>query len=551
MPPLRVLLVVLLGLACVSPVATVATAADDAELHTILSALASDDAAVRKAALVRLGASRDARLIPFLDDYSQGSAYRLVDRVVVAPIASDGADGTKVAILLDPLSRQPLGAEAVPLGELTVLEAGRRERVAARDATNRLRLYVPDRDARLSAVTRVGDGEDAGAAGVLADVLAVESDPAVRRAAAEGVHLLRLLDTDPEHAALRSASISALADLGSARSLPKLRAVLDTKPDAETAAVASAAIARIESWQSTLRAVGHVFSGLSLGSVLILISLGLAIIFGLMGVINMAHGELVMIGAYATFLTQKAFELWLPAAWSPAYFLVAIPIAFAAAAMVGWIIEQAVVRWLYGRPLETLLATYGVSLILSQLVRSIFGDNRAVNSPAWLQGGIEVANGLVLPYARLFILGFCAAAVIGLVLLIGRTRIGLLLRATTQNRPMAAALGVGTRRIDGFAFALGSGIAGMAGCALTLISNITPNMGQELVVDSFLVVVVGGVGKLVGVVIAGLGLGSLTKLFEPWTQAVWAKVLVLMTVIVFIQWRPSGFFPQKGRLSDA
>jgi len=551
MPPLRVLLVVLLGLACVSPVATVATAADDAELHTILSALASDDAAVRKAALVRLGASRDARLIPFLDDYSQGSAYRLVDRVVVAPIASDGADGTKVAILLDPLSRQPLGAEAVPLGELTVLEAGRRERVAARDATNRLRLYVPDRDARLSAVTRVGDGEDAGAAGVLADVLAVESDPAVRRAAAEGVHLLRLLDTDPEHAALRSASISALADLGSARSLPKLRAVLDTKPDAETAAVASAAIARIESWQSTLRAVGHVFSGLSLGSVLILISLGLAIIFGLMGVINMAHGELVMIGAYATFLTQKAFELWLPAAWSPAYFLVAIPIAFAAAAMVGWIIEQAVVRWLYGRPLETLLATYGVSLILSQLVRSIFGDNRAVNSPAWLQGGIEVANGLVLPYARLFILGFCAAAVIGLVLLIGRTRIGLLLRATTQNRPMAAALGVGTRRIDGFAFALGSGIAGMAGCALTLISNITPNMGQELVVDSFLVVVVGGVGKLAGVVIAGLGLGSLTKLFEPWTQAVWAKVLVLMTVIVFIQWRPSGFFPQKGRLSDA
>ena len=160
------------------------------------------------------------------------------------------------------------------------------------------------------------------------------------------------------------------------------------------------------------------------------------------------------------------------------------------------------------------------------------------------QGGVEVANGLVLPYARLFILGFCAAAVVGVVLLIGRTRIGLLLRATTQNRPMAAALGVGTRRIDGFAFALGSGIAGMAGCALTLISNITPNMGQELVVDSFLVVVVGGVGKLIGV-------GSLTKLFEPWTQGVWAKVLVLMTVIAFIQWRPSGFFPQKGRLSDA
>ena len=551
MPPLRVLLVVLLGLACVSPVATMATAADDAELHTILSTLASDDAAVRKDALVRLGASRDARLIPFLDDYSQGSAYRWKGRVVVAPVTSETADGAKVAILLDPLSRRPLGAEAVPFSELTALDAGRRERVAARDATNRLRLYGPDRDARLSAVTRVGDGDDANARSVLGDVLAVEGDPAVRRAAAEGVHLLTLLDASPEHAAQRRQSIATLGELGSARSLPKLRALLETKPDAETSVMASAAIARIESWQSTVRGVGHVFSGLSLGSVLILISLGLAIIFGLMGVINMAHGELVMIGAYATFLTQKAFELWLPAAWSPAYFLAAIPIAFATAAAVGWIIEQGVVRWLYGRPLETLLATYGVSLILSQLVRSIFGDNRAVNSPAWLQGGVEVANGLVLPYARLFILGFCATAVVGLVLLIGRTRIGLLLRATTQNRPMAAALGVGTRRIDGFAFALGSGIAGIAGCALTLISNITPNMGQELVVDSFLVVVVGGVGKLAGVVIAGLGLGSLTKLFEPWTQAVWAKVLVLMTVIAFIQWRPSGFFPQKGRLSDA
>ena len=548
MPPLRVLLVILLGLACCS---AVATAADDAELHTILSALASDDATMRKNTLVRLGASRDARLIPFLDDYSQGSAYRWGERVVVAPAPSEGANGAKLVVVLDPLTRLNLRAEAVHLAELVPLEAGRRERVAARDAMNRLRLFVPDRQARLSAVTRLGDGEDAGAMAVLVDVLAVESDVGVRRAASEGLHLLRLLDATPANASLRREAILALGEFGSARSLPKLRVVLDGRPDAETSAMASAAIGRIESWQATVRGVGHVFSGLSLGSVLILMSLGLAIIFGLMGVINMAHGELVMIGAYATFLTQKGFEVWLPEDLFPVYLLAAIPVAFAAAALVGWLIEQAVVRWLYGRPLETLLATYGVSMMLMQVVRSVFGNNRAVNSPAWLQGGVEVANGLVLPYARLFILGFCAAAVIGVVLLIGRTRIGLLLRATTQNRPMAAALGVGTRRIDGFAFALGSGIAGMAGCALTLISNITPNMGQELVVDSFLVVVVGGVGKLIGVVIAGLGVGSLTKLFEPWTQGVWAKVLVLMTVIAFIQWRPSGFFPQKGRLSDA
>jgi urea transport system permease protein len=548
MPPLRVLLVALIGLACC---AVHAPAADDAELHSILTTLASDDVAVRKEAIIRLGASRDARLLPFLADYARGSAYRWADRVVIAPEMVESLAGDKAARILDPLSRAQVGSGPVPASELTPLEAGRRERIAVRDATTRLRLFVPSRDDRLSAVTRLGDGEDASAAIALGGVLADERDPAVRRAAEEGLYLLRLLDADPAKTGWRREAIVALGALGSARSLPKLEAVLAGKPDAETAADATAAIARIQSWQSTVRGVGHAFSGLSLGSVLILMALGLAIIFGLMGVINMAHGELVMIGAYATFVTQKAFEIWLPGAWFPFYFLAAIPVSFAVAALVGWIIEQAVVRWLYGRPLETLLATYGVSLLLVQSVRTVFGDNCAVNSPAWLQGGVEVANGLVLPWARIFILGFCAAAVTGLVLLIGRTRIGLLLRATTQNRPMAAALGVGTRRIDGWAFALGSGIAGIAGCALTLISNITPNMGQELVVDSFLVVVVGGVGKLAGAVIAGLGLGSLTKLFEPWTQAVWAKVLVLFCVIAFIQWKPSGLFPQKGRMADA
>ena len=441
-----------------------------------------------------------------------------------------------------------LSAAHVPLADLTPLEVGRRERGAARDAGNHLRLFAPQRDARLTAVTRLGESGDASAMPLLSAIARDDADAGVRDAAEEGVLLLRLAGDDRGS---RGVAIAALGERGSARAAARLRALVESRPDADTAAAADAAIARIDQWQSAVRGVGHVFSGLSLGSILILMALGLAVVFGLMGVINMAHGELVMIGAYATFLTQKAFEAWLPAAWFPAYFVAAIPIAFLAAGAVGRLIELTVIRWLYGRPLETLLATYGVSLVLIQAVRTTFGDNCAVNSPAWLQGGVEVASGLVLPYARLFIIAFCALNVVGLVLLIGRTRLGLLLRATTQNRAMAGALGVKTRAIDGWAFTLGSGMAGMAGCALTLISNITPNMGQELVVDSFLVVVVGGVGKLAGVVIAGLGLGGATKLLEPWAEAVWAKVLVLLMVIAFIQWRPSGLFPQKGRLSDA
>ncbi len=523
-------------------------AADDAAIEGILSKLGDADAATRKSAIEQLGATRDSRLIDFLDDYAEGSAYRWNGRVVVAPDTVTGEDQIKRALPLDAVTRAALAEAPVALKDLAAFEVGRRERSAARDAGTLLRLFAPGREARLTAVTRLGDAGDATSSAILTEIARDDVDAAVRDAAEEGLLLLRLAGDD---AVSRRVAIAALGERGSARAAAKLRALVDSKPDAETTAAAHAAIARIDRWQSTVRGIGHVFNGLSLGSILILIALGLAVIFGLMGVINMAHGELVMIGAYATFATQKAFEAWLPTAWFPAYFIVAIPVAFIVAGGVGRLIEITVIRWLYGRPLETLLATYGVSLVLIQAVRTAFGNNCSVNSPAWLQGGVEVASGLVLPYARIFILVFCTLNVAGLVLLIGRTRLGLLLRATTQNRAMAGALGVKTRAIDGWAFTLGSGFAGMAGCALTLISNMPPNMGQDYIVDSFLVVVVGGVGKLAGVVIAGLGLGGATKLLEPWTEAVWAKVLVLLLVIAFIQWRPSGLFPQKGRMADA
>jgi len=295
---------------------------------------------------------------------------------------------------------------------------------------------------------------------------------------------------------------------------------------------------------------GYLFSGLSAGSILVLVALGLSIIFGVMGVINMAQGELVMIGAYATYVTQLAFQRWFPESAYDWYFLIAIPFSFIVAALVGMLIEVTVVRRLYGRPLDTLLATFGIGLILTQSIRMYFGDNIGIKAPSWLQKGWEVVPDIVLPYNRMFAIGFCAACVVLMYVIIGRTKLGLLLRATTQNRQMAGALGVPTKRVDMMTFALGAGLAGMAGCALTPIEGVTPNMGQNYIIDSFLVVVTGGVGKLAGAIWAGLGLGMINKLLEPIFQTVWAKVLVLGLVVAFLQKRPSGLFPAKGRLAD-
>ncbi len=259
----------------------------------------------------------------------------------------------------------------------------------------------------------------------------------------------------------------------------------------------------------------------------------------------------MMIGAYATFLTQKAFESWLPPGAFDWYFPAAMPCAFISAALVGYLMERLLIRHLYGRPLDSLLATWGVSIVLIQIIRRIFGDNNGVNSPSWLQGAVEPIQDVMLPYNRIFIIGFCVLCIILMYVIINKTKLGLLLRATTQNRNMAASLGVATRRIDGYTFALGAGLAGMAGCALTQVGGVTPDMGQNYIVDSFMTVVTGGVGKLAGAIWAGFGLGMINKFLEALYAAVWGKILILMFVVVFIQWRPSGLFPAKGRTADA
>jgi len=297
--------------------------------------------------------------------------------------------------------------------------------------------------------------------------------------------------------------------------------------------------------------VGVVFTGISLGSILLLVALGLAITYGLMGVINMAHGELMMIGAYATYLVQSLFRQHLPGVFD-AYVLAAIPASFLAAALVGAALERSVIRWLYGRPLETLLATWGIGLVLMQAVRSMFGaQNVPVENPTWLSGGIELLPNLVLPWNRIAIIVFAAIVLGGVALLIARTRLGLFVRGVTQNRRMASCVGVNTARVDTYAFALGAGIAGLAGCALSQIGNVGPDLGQGYIVDSFMVVVLGGVGQLAGTVIAGLGLGVVNKLLEGWAGAVLAKIMVLVLIVIFIQKRPQGLFAMKGRSAEA
>ncbi len=324
---------------------------------------------------------------------------------------------------------------------------------------------------------------------------------------------------------------------------------LESEKDEELRIEAQRSLREIESGLAWGERLGVVFTSVSLGSILLLAALGLAITYGLMGVINMAHGELIMIGAYATYVVQGLFRNTAFFDW---YLLVAIPIAFAVSALVGIAMERTVIRWLYGRPLETLLATWGISLILIQAVRTIFGaQNVQVENPAFMSGGFEVMTGVVLPWSRIVIIGFAAFVLVLIYFLLNRTRLGLFVRGVTQNREMASCVGVPTARVDMWAFGLGSGIAGLAGCALSQIGNVGPDLGQAYIVDSFMVVVLGGVGQLAGTVYAALGLGFANKLLEAWQGAVLAKIAVLIFIIVFIQKRPQGMFALKGRAAEA
>ncbi|GBF78331.1 branched-chain amino acid ABC transporter permease [Paenibacillus sp. 598K] len=295
----------------------------------------------------------------------------------------------------------------------------------------------------------------------------------------------------------------------------------------------------------------QLFNGVSMGSILLLIALGLAITFGLMNVINMAHGELIMIGAYATYITQNLFIDYMPASMFNWYFVLSIPVSFLVAFVIGWLLEAGLIRFLYGRPLDSLLATWGIALMLQQLARTIFGaPNVAVKSPTWLDGGYRLMDGVVLPYKRLFIIGLVIVTLVAMFLYIYRSHAGRRMRAVMQNRDMAACLGISTRRVDAMTFAIGSGVAGIAGCALTLMGPIGPSLGTYYIVDAFMVVVLGGVGKLLGTIVGAFGIGVTGTMFEFWTNASLGKVLVFLCIVAFLQWKPKGLVAMKTRSLD-
>lgn len=545
---LRVVLVTVL---CVMVAASVK--ADDDLLRSELYKIGAEDSDTRKTAVATLLLKRDSRIAEFLRHFQDGTLYVLNEEVYLCPNLQRGADGKRTAALLDPLTGEPVTTAGVQLvvseSELRNISPVRRERRTIRDAIVALELYSPNVALRTAAAKSCGDLGLPMFLGPLKDLAKTETVTTIRELARESELLIRFRADDAKD---RLEAARELGNLRSSRALPLLSAHLAKIADqhGEEQIIYEGAIAEIESYQSWVRGFDHLFGGISLGSILILMALGLSITFGLMGVINMAHGELMMIGAYATYEVQNIFVSHLPATAFDWYYIIALPAAFVCAAFAGFLIEILVVRHLYGRPLETLLATWGVGLVLIQFVRLIYGDNIGVNSPTWLRGGAEVVQDLVLPYNRCFVILLCGLCVFLTYTLLRRTTLGLMVRATTQNRQTASSLGVNTRRVDSCTFAFGAGLAGIAGCALTLIGGVTPDMGQNYIVDSFLVVVTGGVGELLGVLTAGLGMGLLTKTLEPFVESVWAKVLILACVILFIQWRPAGLFPPKGRLAD-
>ncbi|MGL6070004.1 urea ABC transporter permease subunit UrtB [Craterilacuibacter sp.] len=403
-----------------------------------------------------------------------------------------------------------------------------------------------DPTVRSRAVAAIRDAGNAALLPLLQRRQSLERDAQVSALLSEAEARLALVSNDQ---AVRLAAIATLGESKDAATLALLEP-LTRDADGTIAQAAKAASAAIEAREFSWNLVGNAFSGVSLGSVLLLAALGLAITYGLLGVINMAHGEMLMLGAYATYVVQNLFRAYLPGAFDY-YLVVALPVAFAVTFIIGMVLERLVIRHLYGRPLETLLATWGISLMLMQSVRVIFGaQNVEVANPSWLSGGYTLTPMLTLPYNRIAIIAFVVLVLLACWLILNRTRLGLFVRAVTQNRRMADSVGVATARVDMLAFGLGSAIAGLGGVALSQIGNVGPDLGQAYIVDSFMVVVLGGVGQLAGTVIGAMGLGMLSKVMEPTLGAVLAKILILAFIILFIQKRPQGLFALKGRVTD-
>ena len=518
--------------------APAASASDS--LEPFLVALQTSNFSKKVQAVAELGAQADERVLPILQAMLNNSLY--FHKESQRTFILDGG------ALIDVLTSQP--EAALEKSALSRISTNNRLRNDLTGLVAAQQLMAPEEQLRYDAARNLLNKPLPANAALLEQALAKEESGRVKDAMEMALSLIRVKSEDP---ATRLQAVEAMS--GSLH--PEVRAALNrilaqdaagnfAEPDKKVRDAALAAQKRIETKLQMSRIAENTYFGLALGAVLLLAAVGLAITFGVMGVINMAHGEMIMLGAYTTFVIQQLMPNHIDYS-----LFVAVPVAFLVTGAVGILIERGVIRFLYGRPLETLLATFGISLILQQAVRTIFSPlNQSVATPSWMSGSFEVNAALSLTYNRLYIILFALAVLGLLVLLLKKTFFGLQMRAVTQNRPMASSMGIRTGWVDALTFGLGSGIAGIAGVALSQLTNVGPNLGQAYIIDSFMVVVFGGVGNLMGTFVAAMSLGIINKIIEPFSGAVLAKILVLIFIILFIQKRPRGLFALKGRFVE-
>lgn len=561
---------------CLITLLTVSLTAQEAQQRTVRQIIAeavtlTEDSDAQVKLLVSLTGRGDADIAPLLTAWKEGAVYLVpgTDGKKVAVTFAGDPDAAKMEAAIRVDTKEPLKDSAgtvvrVLPAKAEVAETDSSLRKAMKAVIDLAKVAAPDPKDRLMAINQLAMDRDVAKLPILEARLQVETDGKVKRAVKEAIALTQLRSPD---AAVRLTGCNALEAMHPLSSKDALEGIIKEAAKANDQALLSSAkraLAAVESHRTVVNFLGTIFRGLSLGSVLLVVAIGLAITFGLMGVINMAHGELIAVGAYTTYVVQCVFaeglalspfgiKMHLPGMnatgwWYEMYFVIALPMAFIMAALVGLALERGVIRFLYRRPLESLLATWGVSLVLQQIFRLVFGSNNVqVNSPSWLSDNWTI-NDVIFGWNRVFVIGFAILIVIGTWALLSKTPLGLLIRAVMQNRNMAACLGVRTERVNMLTFGFGSGLAGLAGAFLSQIGNVGPSLGQSYIVDAFMTVVVGGVGSLIGTVASAVGIGVVDQsLQQILGNPVLGKILVLGAIILFLQWRPAGIFVTKTR----
>ena len=541
--------------------------------ETIASAIAAPTASEQRDIVLSLKSTPSPEAVVWLDKWKEGVIFVHEDADgAVIPVLLTGepdAEGTFATLRLaddSPLLAPDGNPVRINPKVVDFADTSSGLRRAMKEVADLTALADPDPEKRIRAIQNSSIGQKAEKLPALIELQLTEKDSGARKALDESIALIRLKSADRQE---RLASCKTLGNLGSIAALDVIKGVLadaQSANDEQLAQAAKTAITDIEAHISTIDAIGTMFRGISAGSILLVVAIGLAITFGLMGIINMAHGELIAVGAYTTYIIQNVFGAGL--ALSPfgksisipgmnldsaanLYFVAALPASFLAAALVGLLLERSVIRFLYRRPLESLLATWGISLVLQQVFRLIFGANNVqVTSPDWLSGNWTV-NDVIFGWNRVFVIGFAVLIIISTWLVLNKTPLGLLIRAVMQNRNMAACMGIRTERVNMMTFSFGCGLAGLAGAFLSQLGNVGPSLGQGYIVDSFMTVVVGGVGSLFGTVISALGIGLADNALQQYLRnPVIGKILVLGAIIIFLQWRPSGLFATRSRSLD-